>query len=281
MPIPESTISSWSHHEAGTAFKEAHVPIREALNAYKGLSQFKYEVFLQGSYKNDTNLGGDSDVDVVIRLASKLKPSVVSLSGKRLQADGSHRFALERWQSFRDHAMKAMKARFGKAVKSGRKTIKLPKGTIPADADLVVTLSHKEGIGFYLPDEGRWVVSFPEQHHQRGLKKEKATDKQFKRTIRMFKAARNRLVEKGSLTKDDAPSYFIECLLYNVPDTLFAPKLAPTYVAILDWLKTVKLKDFQCQNGFVPLFGPGREQWSVKKARAFVKALQDMWDTWS
>ena len=280
MPIPESTISSWSHHEAGTAFKEAHVPIREALNAYKGLSQFKYEVFLQGSYKNDTNLGGDSDVDVVIRLASKLKPRVVALSGEQLQEDGSHRFALERWQSFRDHAMKAMKARFGKAVKSGRKTIKLPKGTIPADADLVVTLSHKEGIGFYLPDEGRWVVSFPEQHHQRGLKKEKATDKQFKRTIRMFKAARNRLVEKGSLTKDNAPSYFIECLLYNVPDTLFAPKLAPTYVAILDWLKTAKLEDFQCQNGLAPIFGRQREQWTVKKARGFVKAMQELWDTW-
>ena len=110
-PFVSNLPPAWStlpppitHHEAGTAFKEAHVPIREALNAYKGLSQFKYEVFLQGSYKNDTNLGGDSDVDVVIRLASKLKPSVVSLSGKRLQADGSHRFALERWQSFRDHA---------------------------------------------------------------------------------------------------------------------------------------------------------------------------------
>ena len=114
--------------------------------------------------------------------------------------------------------MKAMRARFGKAVKSGRKSIKVPKGEIPADADLVVTLSHRERIGFYLPDEGRWVVSFPEQHHQRGLKKEKATDKQFKRTIRMFKAARNQLVSKRVLTKEDAPSYFIECLLYNVPD---------------------------------------------------------------
>ena len=29
-----------------------------------------------------------------------------------------------------------------------------------------------------------------------------------------------------------------------------------------------------------PLFGPQPEQWSVKKARAFVKALQEMWDTW-
>ena len=278
MPIPESTLSKWGHHQAGTAFKQAHVPIREALDAYKWPSEVKFEVFLQGSYKNDTNLGGDSDVDVVIRLASKLKPSVVSLSGKRLRADGSHRFALERWQSFRDHAMKAMKARFGKEVKSGRKTIKVPKGKIPADADLVVTLSHKEGIGFYLSDEGRWVVSFPQLHHLRGVKKEKAANGRFKRTVRMFKAARNQLVSKRVLTKEDAPSYFIECLLYNVPNGLFAPKLAPTYTGILDWLKTAKLNDFECQNGQVPLFGPGKEQWSVKKARAFVRALQELWD---
>ena len=220
----------------------------------------------RASYKNDTNLGGDSDVDVVIRLASKLKPRVVALSGEQLQEDGSHRFALERWQSFRDHAMVAMKARFGKAVKSGRKTIKAPQGKIPADADLVVTLSYMQGIGFYLPDQRRWVVSYPELHHLRGLKKEKATDKRFKRTIRMFKTARNQPVSKRALTKEDAPSYFIECLLYNVPGDRFAPKLAPTYVGILTWLKTAKLNDFRSQNGLVPLFGSEREQWSVKTA---------------
>ena len=173
-----------------------------------------------------------------------------------------------------------MRASFGKAAKSGRKTLKVPKGRIPADADLVVTLSHREGIAFYLPDQKRWVVSFPEQHHNRGSKKEKATSNRFKRTVRMFKAARNRLVENKVITKDDAPSYFIECLLYNVPDDLFAPKLAPTYAGILGRLKTASLKDFKCQNGQVPLFGPAPEQWSQKKARAFVKALKDMWDTW-
>ena len=280
MPIPESTLSRWSHHQAGTAFKQAHVPIREALDAYKGLSQFNYEIFLQGSYKNDTNLGGDSDVDVVVRLAQKLKPGVAALSGEQLQEDGSHRFVLERWQSFRDHAMKAMRAKFGNAVKSGRKTLKLPKGKIQADADLVVTLSYMQGIGFYLPDEERWVVSYPQQHHQRGLKKEKATNERFKRTIRMFKAARNHLVSKRVLTKEDAPSYFIECLLYNVPGRLFEQRLAATYTGILDWLKTAKLKDFKCQNGQVLLFGQGREQWSIKKARTFAKALEEMWDRW-
>ena len=240
-----------------------------------------HEMFLKGSYKNDTNLGGDSDVDVVVRLAQKLRPLVAALTGEQLLKDASHKVAHERWQSFRGHAMKAMRARFGKAVKSRRKTLKLPKGKIPADADLVVTLSYKQGIGFYLTDQRRWVVSYPaEQHHQRGLKKERATNRRFKRTIRMFKAARNQLVDKGALTKEDAPSYFIVCLLYNVPDGRFGPELAPTYLGILTWLKTAKLKDFQCQNGLVPLFGRQREQWTVAKAQAFVKALQEMWDSW-
>lgn len=86
----------WSHHQAATAFKQAHVPIREALSAYKGLSQFKYEVFLQGSCKNHTNLGGDSDVDVVVRLAHRPRPRVAALTGEQLQQDASHQGAYQR-----------------------------------------------------------------------------------------------------------------------------------------------------------------------------------------
>ena len=96
----------------------------------------------------------------------------------------------------------------------------------------------------------------------------------------MFKAARNQLVSRRVLTKEDAPSYFIECLLYNVPDDRFGPGLAPTYLGILAWLKTARLNDFQCQNGLVPLFGRQREQWTGAKAQAFVKAMQALWDMW-
>ena len=276
MPIPESKLSRWSHHRAATAFTQAHLPIRAALDAYSWPPDMNYQVFLQGSYKNDTNLGGDSDVDVVVRLNQRLRPRVVELSGRLLQEDASHQGAYRRWKSFRDHALKALRARFGNYAESGRKTLKVPKGKIPADADLVVTLRYMEGIAFYLPDEGRWVVSFPQQHHEQGQKKEEDTSSRFKRTVRMFKAARNQLVEKKMLTKGDAPSYFIECLLYNVPDDLFKPKLAPTYTGILDWLKKEELKDFECQNGRVDLFGSGKEQWTVKKARAFVSALQGL-----
>ena len=100
MPIPESTLSRWSHHQANTAPKQAHVAIRDALDAYKWPSEVRYEVFLQGSYKNDTNLGGDSDVDVVVRLAHRLRPRVAALTGDQLQKDASHLGAHERWKSF-------------------------------------------------------------------------------------------------------------------------------------------------------------------------------------
>ena len=85
------------------------------------------------------------------------------------------------------------------------------------------------------------------------------------------------LIDMNALARDDAPSYFIECLLYNVPDQLFKPKLALTYTGILSWLETARTKKFKCQNGRVLLFGRGLEQWTGDKARALVKALRELW----
>ena len=90
-----------------------------------------------------------------------------------------------------------MKNRYGNGVTSGHKTKKLARGELQADADLMLTLSYKEDIAIYLPDEKRWVVSYPQQHHDQGQKKAKATGRRFKRTIRMFKTARVKGGEVG------------------------------------------------------------------------------------
>ena len=278
MPIAGTELSRWCHPRSAMASKQAHVSLRDALASDNRLSEFKYEILLQGSYKNNTNLRKDSDVDLVVRLAHKLSPSVAALSGNGLLENASHEAAHAHWQSFRRRALRVMRNRYGDAVSTGSKTIKLARGELHADADLVVTLSYKDGIALYLPSEKRWTVSFPQHHHSQGLKKEEATCRRFKRTVRMFKATRNWLVDMKVLTKEDAPSYFIECLLYNVPDGLFKPKLAPTYTGIVDWLEKTKLKGFNCQNGRVPLFGPGPEQWTPDKARAFAGALRRLWE---
>ncbi len=102
----------------------------------------------------------------------------------------------------------------------------------------------------------------------------------YKRTIRMFKAARNYLVEKHSIKDGTAPSYFIECLLYNVPNDLFKPRLAQSYKDIVEYLVTADLQKFKCQNGVQELFGTSRDLWSVDKAQRFIQALGRLWEKW-
>ena len=96
----------------------------------------------------------------------------------------------------------------------------------------------------------------------------------------MFKSARNYLIENNMIEEDTAPSYFIECLLYNVPDELFRPKLAQSYKGIMDYLPTTNFEQFQCQNGKRELFGSSADLWSVKKARKYIRALVRLWDQW-
>jgi hypothetical protein len=258
------------------------VSIRNALARYKGWTkETKYDIFLQGSYKNDTNLRRDSDVDVVVQLAARLRPRVAALIRLQLEQDQAHKLAHERWQSFHNHVLKALRATYGtEAVTPGRKSLKLAKGKIPALADVVVTLRYETGLAFYLPDERRWVVSYPQQHHTRGLKKELATNGQYKRTIRMFKAARNHLIDNHAIRNRTAPSYFIECLVYNVPNGLFKPSLGQSYCGVVEYLASAGLQQFECQNGVRELFGPSRDLWSVDEAQRFVSALARLWEKW-
>ncbi|MFC2021210.1 nucleotidyltransferase, partial [Chloroflexota bacterium] len=124
--------------------------------------------------------------------------------------------------------------------------MKIAKGNIPAKADVVVTLHYENGLAFFLPDEHRWVVSYPQQHYERGLHKEEATNNRYKRVIRMFKAARNYLVQNNEIQDDTAPSYFIECLLFNVPNEMFRQRLPQSYSGIVDFLLATNLQQFKC-----------------------------------
>ena len=277
MSIRESTLSSWSHHHSGMAAAQAHTAIRDVLSAYQWPQRMTYDVFLQGSYKNATNLRRDSDVDLVIQLASRIRPRVLNLTGRNLRESDAHRDAVRRWKLFRSHALQALRAEFGDSVTSGRKSLKLAKGKIPAAADVVVTLKFEDGLAFYLPDEERWATSYPQIHYERGVKKDQVTNNQFKRVVRLFKVARNHLIANRTIQESDAPSYFIECLLYNVPSNLFDPNLAITYSNILSWLKSAQLEGLKCQNGKVTLFGAQRGQWTVRCARHFTEAMQRLW----
>ena len=67
--IPEDRLTAWSNQGGTTNSIAAHTSVRNALLANdSGLNRPDFEIFLQGSYRNSTNIRADSDVDVVVQL---------------------------------------------------------------------------------------------------------------------------------------------------------------------------------------------------------------------
>jgi hypothetical protein len=87
MAIPDSQLDTWSHQGSIKQSSTTYAPVKRALEAadakYAGKS---FEVFLQGSYGNATNIYAESDVDVVIRLDSIYHYDVTALNPQELAA---------------------------------------------------------------------------------------------------------------------------------------------------------------------------------------------------
>lgn len=67
----EATFTSWSRGPSDTETikcENAERMIRKAISASRGLANRTIDVFTQGSYRNNTNVRLESDVDICVRL---------------------------------------------------------------------------------------------------------------------------------------------------------------------------------------------------------------------
>lgn len=291
MPIPESQLSRWADHGPQTAAKRTHEKIRNVLDNHVWPDGMTRDFSLQGSYSNDTNLPGDSDVDVVLELRSTVHIDVSGLDAWSQQTIMSqYEDATWSLDDFRREVVRALKGGFGsQAVSEGNKSIKVGRARRRLRADVVVCMGYRrymnqyqcfDGIRFYAPRENRWIVNYPQLHYDKGAEKSRQTWDRFKGTVRMFKSARNHLVSNGRIRRDLAPSYFIECLVYNAPNWMFRTGFEDTYRDIVNWMTTNNLGGLMCQNGEVSLFRDSPEQWAFEDAQAFVGALASLWSNW-
>lgn len=199
--------------------------------------------------------------------------------------------AVHSWHDFRREALRALEVGFGKeAVSSGNKSIKVRAQPPRLAADVVVCMeyrrylnysSYAEGMTFLALRDNRWIVNYPKEHYKNGAAKSSRTGDRFKRTVRMFKNARNYLEAQRRIGSDLAPSYFVECLAYNAPDRVFQPGFQETYCSIVNWMVETDLSNLPCQNGQQLLFGPAPEQWSLRNAKSLASHLVALWNNWS
>ena len=73
----------------------------------------------------------------------------------------------------------------------------------------------------FVSDSGKQVQNWPEQHYTNGVEKNKRTGERFKFIVRAVKRLKFYLIEKKVAAANNIASYLIECLMYNVPDTVF------------------------------------------------------------
>ena len=296
VAIPENQLKVWAQPGTVKGAKNTHSAIRNALDRHRWPESVRYRTYLQGSYRNNTHLRRQSDVDVVVELTSLpvRDDSLLPVSQKRLLEE---RFPVPEygWRRFRRDVIRSIAARFGESrVREGRKTLKLVMESPRIPVDVVVAVrylkyteysgrrsyKHTEGLGLYLPTESRWTVSYPFIHRRNGVEKEKATNWWFRRCIRMFKNARAQLVKEGRLGPDTAPSYQMECLLYNVPDRLPGRSYQSAYSSTLYWLSRNDLSRLLCQNRLGPMFHGGPDSWNERDARTLIDALIKQYEDW-
>lgn len=104
-----------------------------------------------------------------------------------------------------------------------------------ADPSVAVPGYH-EGISFRTRKENRLVVNYPRLHHTAGTKKNQGVQQRYKPAVRIFKNLRNYLSAESLIEDDTAPSYFVECLIFNAPAECFKATHFHTVLAVLVWL---------------------------------------------
>ena len=299
MAIPASQLETWCNQGATTTSSQIYTSIKTCLNAEASKIRTKdYEIYLQGSYANDTNIYGDSDVDIVVQLHTTWSQDLSALTdeAKRLY-NASYESATYNWQNFYNDVFETLNSYYGRSnVDATGKVLKVNTGK-SYEADVVVAIDYRkykmfqndavnryiEGMKFYLLNgDKRLVINFPKWHYNNGVAKNNAerTNGQYKSTIRMFKNIRNKLIENRQILDKTAPSYFLECLLYNVPDGCYGYDVSQTFCDVINYLNKADLQKFICQNEQLDLFGTTPEQWQSLSAKSFISESIKLWNSW-
>jgi len=297
--IPTSQLETWSNSGADDSAMKTQNRVRNVLKSDDSVlveKEIDFDVFLQGSYKNSTNIYADSDVDLVVKLNSTFKRDLSNLSAsqKSKYKDSMSKASYD-WEQFHEDVVETLKDYYSIwSVSVEDRALVLDSSSLPLTADIVVSQqyrrynrfrnmfnqSYDEGMVFWDVSTDERMISYPKIHYSNGAEKNGSTNGRFRETIRIFKNARSYLVSKDAISEGLAPSYFIECLLYNVPSKKYDYQLQNRYCSIVNWLVEANISSFECQNGIQGLFGSDSIQWSVSDARKFIQMLVDLWNNW-
>lgn len=295
MPVGEAQLETWSAQGSIQQSAATYKAISGVLNDTGSPYYLKnFETFLQGSYGNDTNVWADSDVDIVIRLSSVFYSNTDDLSPAEKANYDSNRSPTEySLAKFKEEVTSWMTKNYGAGVDGSGKAIYVPGNGHRRDADVLACAEHRhyasypaygqptyrEGIVFWTKDKTK-IVNYPKQQSANCTNKHQNTNGYFKPTVRIFKNIRNRMIADGRLQEGIAPSYFVEGMLWNVPNNLFGTSYQQTVINCFNHIYGMQDKSqLTCANGIHWLLRHGYSVcWSPDNHNTFMEAFKKFWN---
>jgi hypothetical protein len=264
-------------------------------DAKAGYAKKSFDVFLQGSYGNHTNIFAESDVDVVIRLDSTFQGDVKGLPADQQAAyHQAYPEATYTFEQFKAAVVTQLSNAFGSgSISAENKAIKIRANGARRSADVVTCYQYRqyhwfgsredqgytEGIIFPTQSSGE-VINYPKLHSDNCTAKHQATSQKFKPLVRIVKNMRSWMVDQAMIGGGTAPSYYIEGLLWNVPNGQFGGSYGDTFCRCIRWLWQTDRSQLWCANQQYLLLGASNVQWATADCNAFLGALVNLWDSW-
>ncbi len=286
----EDTFQSWGKPPSTSEREKcdnAVRAVRKAIEGSRALEGRNITVFAQGSYRNRTNVGAASDVDVCVLCSDSIFFDLPS--GKTPANFGISTPAAYSYSQFKNDVGSALTSYFGqREVARGNKAFDLHANTYRVDADVVPCFQYNWyqdngtcSIGAaFLSDRGERKNNWPEQNYSNGVIKNDATGRRFKALVRIFKRLKNSMDEDGITAAKPIPSFLIECLAWNVPNDHFGHSTYTGDVrAALAYLFNNTMKREDCGewgeiNELKYVFWSG-QPWTWGQAHAFISAAWD------
>lgn len=284
----ESTFSHWAKRPAATENERCENAIRaikNAINKSNALKDKNIEVFLQGSYRNRVNVRQDSDVDVGLVCKNTFYYEYaedVSLDSLNITN------ATYLYPDFKNDVHAALAEYFGfEAVSRGSKAFDIKSNSYRVEADLAPffeyryywsSSDYREGVEL-VSDAGVDIKNYPEQHYTNGVAKNDATNRRYKRVVRILKNLKNDM-ERNHSSARDIPGFLLECMAFNVPnDNFSSSSYKPLIRSILGYIYNNTRPADDCAswvevNDIKYLFH-GSQPWTKTQAHDFIS---DAWN---
>lgn len=280
----EDKLSGWTGPSSDTEQEKqdrTERMIRDAIDSHAPFNNCSLKIYAKGSYANNTNVRSDSDVDIVVECTDVLywdeEESGIHTRGKPYEG---------MWTpaKLRLELTAALKVKFPNRVDdTGTTAIQINSSSARVDADVVPCFSYqyylnsgtRSGTKIFKTD-GSSIVNYPAQQFENGIAKNKQTGYAFKKAVRLLKRIENAMAADGKFR--ELPSFFIECLAFNCPDSAFG------HSTWTDCLREILLHIWDQLQGEEPSAGRwvevngcfylfhAHQKWTREDGREFAKA---------